>query len=34
MVGIKIDGKIISQSIKNRVKKAAEELKNQGISPC
>ncbi len=34
MVGIKIDGKIIAQSVKDRVKKAAEELKNQGISPC
>ena len=34
MVGIRIDGKIIAQSVKDRVKKAAEELKNQGISPC
>ncbi len=34
MVGIKIDGKIIAQSVKDRVKKAADELKNQGISPC
>ena len=34
MVGIRIDGKIIAQSVKERVKKAAEELKNQGISPC
>ena len=34
MVGIKIDGKVISQSVKDRVKKAVEELKNQGISPC
>ena len=34
MAGIKIDGKIIAQSVKDRVKKAAEELKNQGISPC
>jgi len=34
MVGIRIDGKIIAQSVKDRVKKATEELKNQGISPC
>jgi len=34
MVGVKIDGKIIAQSVKDRVKKAVEELKNQGISPC
>ena len=34
MVGIKIDGKIISQSVKDRVKKAAEELRTQGIDPC
>ena len=34
MAGIKIDGKIIAQSVKDRVKKAVEELKNQGISPC
>ena len=34
MVGVKIDGKVISQSVKDRVKKAVEELKNQGISPC
>ena len=34
MVGIRIDGKIIAQSVKDRVKKAVEELKNQGISPC
>jgi len=34
MAGIKIDGKVISQSVKNRVKSAVEELKNQGISPC
>ena len=34
MVGIRIDGKIIAQSVKDRVKKAAAELKNQGISPC
>jgi len=34
MAGIKIDGKIIAQSVKDRVKKAAEELKTQGIDPC
>ena len=34
MVGIKIDGKIIAQSVKDRVKKAVEELKSQGINPC
>ena len=34
MAGIKIDGKVIAQSVKDRVKKAAVELKSQGISPC
>ena len=34
MTGTKIDGKEISQSVKDRVKKAAEELKAQGINPC
>jgi len=34
MTGIKIDGKIIAQSVKDRVKKAAAELKAQGINPC
>ena len=34
MVGIKIDGKIIAQSVKDRVKKAASELRTQGIDPC
>lgn len=34
MIGTKIDGKEISQSVKDRVKKAAEELKGQGINPC
>jgi len=34
MAGIKIDGKVIAQSVKDRVKKAVEELKSQGISPC
>lgn len=34
MTGIKIDGKEIAQSVKNRVIKAVEELKNQGINPC
>jgi len=34
MTGIKIDGKIIAQSVKDRVKKAVDELKSQGINPC
>ncbi|WP_371503866.1 bifunctional 5,10-methylenetetrahydrofolate dehydrogenase/5,10-methenyltetrahydrofolate cyclohydrolase [Nitrosopumilus adriaticus] len=34
MTGIKIDGKVIAQSVKDRVKKAAEELKSLGINPC
>ena len=34
MAGIKIDGKVISQSVKDRVKKAVKELENQGIKPC
>ncbi|MFQ5572836.1 MAG: bifunctional 5,10-methylenetetrahydrofolate dehydrogenase/5,10-methenyltetrahydrofolate cyclohydrolase [Nitrosopumilaceae archaeon] len=34
MTGTKIDGKVIAQSVKDRVKKAVEELKSQGVSPC
>ena len=34
MTGIKIDGKVIAQTVKDRVKKAADELKSEGISPC
>ena len=34
MIGVKIDGKIIAQTVKDRVKKAVEELKTQGINPC
>jgi len=34
MTGIKIDGKEIAQSVKDRVKRAAVELKNQGVNPC
>ncbi len=34
MTGVKIDGKVIAQSVKDRVKKATKELKNQGIVPC
>jgi methylenetetrahydrofolate dehydrogenase (NADP+)/methenyltetrahydrofolate cyclohydrolase len=34
MTGIKIDGKEIAQSVKDRVKKAVEELKAQNINPC
>ena len=33
MAGIKIDGKAIAQDVKERVRQAASELKNQGISP-
>ena len=34
MVGIKIDGKVIAQSVKDRVKRAVEELKSQKVNPC
>ncbi|MCV0398627.1 MAG: bifunctional 5,10-methylenetetrahydrofolate dehydrogenase/5,10-methenyltetrahydrofolate cyclohydrolase [Nitrosarchaeum sp.] len=34
MAGIKIDGKEIAQTVKDRVKRAVEELKSQGINPC
>ena len=34
MTGIKIDGKEIAQSVKDRVRKAVSELKNIGINPC
>ena len=34
MTGIKIDGKIIAQTVKDRVKKATDELKIEGINPC
>jgi methylenetetrahydrofolate dehydrogenase (NADP+) / methenyltetrahydrofolate cyclohydrolase len=34
MTGIKIDGKIIAQTVKDKVKKAADELKTEGINPC
>lgn len=34
MKGTKIDGKVIAQSVKVRVKKAVSELKAQGINPC
>lgn len=34
MTGTKIDGKVIAQDVKERVKQAASELKNQGINPC
>ena len=34
MTGIKIDGKLIAQTVKDRVKKAADELKTEGINPC
>ena len=34
MTGIKIDGKLIAQTVKDRVKKATDELKTGGINPC
>ena len=34
MTGIKIDGKIIAQTVKDRVKKATDELKTKGVNPC
>jgi methylenetetrahydrofolate dehydrogenase (NADP+)/methenyltetrahydrofolate cyclohydrolase len=34
MTGTKIDGKIIAQSVKDRVKEAVKQLKEQGINPC
>ncbi|MFQ5475778.1 MAG: bifunctional 5,10-methylenetetrahydrofolate dehydrogenase/5,10-methenyltetrahydrofolate cyclohydrolase [Nitrosopumilus sp.] len=34
MVGTKIDGIIIAQSVKDIVKKAVEELKTQKVTPC
>jgi len=34
MAGIKIDGIVIAQTVKDRVKKAVDELKTQGINPC
>jgi len=34
MAGIKIDGKEIAQSVKDRVAQAADQLKAQGINPC
>ena len=34
MTGIRIDGVVIAKSVKDRVKKAVEELKSQGINPC
>lgn len=34
MTGIKIDGVVIAKSVKDRVKRAADELKSQGINPC
>ena len=34
MTGVRIDGIVIAQTVKDRVKKAADELKNQGILPC
>jgi len=34
LTGKKIDGLEVAKSVKERVKKAVEELKNQGVEPC
>ncbi|MCV0392546.1 MAG: bifunctional 5,10-methylenetetrahydrofolate dehydrogenase/5,10-methenyltetrahydrofolate cyclohydrolase [Nitrosopumilus sp.] len=34
MTGVRIDGKVIAQAVKDRVKKAVDEMKSQGITPC
>ncbi len=34
MVGTKIDGIVIAQSVKDRIRKAVKEMKSQGINPC
>ena len=34
MVGTKIDGKVIAQSVKDRIKRAVTELKSQNVNPC
>jgi len=34
MTGTRIDGIIIAKAVKERVKKAVDELKSQGINPC
>ena len=34
LTGTKIDGKVIAQSVKERVKKAVDLLKSQGVNPC
>jgi methylenetetrahydrofolate dehydrogenase (NADP+) / methenyltetrahydrofolate cyclohydrolase len=34
LTGTKIDGLVVAQAVKERVKKAVEEIKSQGISPC
>jgi len=34
LTGTKIDGKVIAKSVKDRVKKAVDELKLQGVNPC
>jgi methylenetetrahydrofolate dehydrogenase (NADP+)/methenyltetrahydrofolate cyclohydrolase len=34
MVGTKIDGIVIAQSVRDRVKKAVDVLKSQGVNPC
>jgi len=32
--GTKIDGLVVAQAVKERVKKAASEIKSQGVNPC
>ncbi len=34
MTGTKIDGLVVAQAVKERVKKAVSEIKSQGINPC
>ena len=34
MSGTKIDGLVVAQAVKERVKKAVSEIKSQGINPC
>ncbi|MDH3490237.1 MAG: bifunctional 5,10-methylenetetrahydrofolate dehydrogenase/5,10-methenyltetrahydrofolate cyclohydrolase [Nitrosopumilus sp.] len=34
MTGIRIDGTVIAKSVKDRIKKAVNQLKIQGINPC
>ena len=34
MTGTKIDGKVVAQAVKDRVKLAVDEIKSQGVEPC